>query len=84
MASKITLESAASLKTQIKVALARKGIDIVHLADQSGVAYSTMCAWLNRPERLTMEQWYAINSVLKLDPGIYNAGAGFVRGGQQL
>lgn len=84
MEAKITIEAANNLKTQIKVALVRQNMDIVQLADRADTAYSTMCAWLNRPERLTMEQWYKINSVLHLDPAIYNAGAGFVRGGQSL
>lgn len=79
-----TKTAADSMRKQIKVALTRKDISISQLSDKTGVCYSTMCSWINNPHRLNMEQWAAINSVLQLDPALFNAGAGFVRGGQAL
>lgn len=84
MASKkISQEEKArqALAQQLREARFCAGLTQAQLAKVCGVGQQWMGKLLTHPEKLTMQQWRAINSVLHLDPAIFNAAAGFVRGG---
>ena len=71
------------LTTQIRVGMARIGINASDLARLVGEPATTVNGWIRHPDTMNMRKWKKVNAVLHLDPTAFNVGAGFVRGGAQ-
>lgn len=69
------------LTTQIRVGMARKGINSAELARLVGEPATTVNGWIRHPDTMNMKKWKKVNAILHLDPTPFNVGAGFVRGG---
>lgn len=74
-------EASKELTLQIRIAMLRRGVSQKEISERTGVTQQTVSLWVCHPERMTLQNWAALNSILRLDPGPFNQAAGFVRGG---
>lgn len=83
MAKKVSAEERArlALVQQLKEARFCKDVTLEELGKVCGVSQQWMGILMKNPEKMTLQQWRAVNNVLHLDPAPFNTAAGFLRGG---
>lgn len=65
------------LTFDIRVAMAKAGLNGKELAEKIGKPESTINRWIREPEKLGVDQWLILNAVLHVDPTNFLLAAGF-------